>query len=289
MNLKRRIWSSGPALIVIAGFFFTVMGACVKGAAASLPLFEIVFFRSLVSLVVMGLILKQLGQRFRPHNFPLMSSRAVAGFLGVCCNFYGLSHLGLGDATVLLLTFPIFVALLSIFFLGEKPTRQLVILIALAWIGIALILKPQIQVLNFAGFVALLAALFSSFDIITINLLRRAEHPFLITFYLFALSTVASFPMMLQDYVSPTPTAWLFLLGAGLAGTIAQALISQAYGLDEASRLAPLSYISVIFSFMAGLLFWNEIPTWLSIVGVAVVIFCCVQVARLEKTGPALE
>ena len=187
---------------------------------------------------------------------------------------------------MLLLTFPVFVALFSFLFLGERPTRKLLLLIAIAWGGILLIIEPQFRVLNFAGLIALLAGLFSSIDVIAIGALRRNENPLRITVYFVALSSLISFPLMLQDFIWPSVQDWIALLGAGLAGTVAQVAISQAYGLDDTSRLAPLSYVSVVFAFAVGLFFWQEIPPITSVVGSLVVVYCCIRIARLEKSGP---
>ena len=165
----------------------------------------------------------------------------------------------------------------------------MLLLIGIAWLGIALILKPQLDVVNFAGLIALLAAIFSSLDILTVHLSTRTDHALRIAFYLVAGASLISFPLMLQDFVWPTRVAWLFLLGAGVFGTFAQILISQAYGLGEVSRLSPLSYLSVVNAFFLGLIIWGEIPQGSSLLGSGLIVVCCVFIARIEKTEPLLD
>ncbi len=282
-------WQHGRFLIILGALCFTIMDACVKAAAPRIPLLEIVFIRSLVSVLILAFVLPLKGLSFRSTNYPMITLRSISGFLAICCNFYGLSHLSLSDAVMLIMTFPLFVAILSILFLKERPTRQLIMLIILAWIGILIILQPQVQVMNFAGFIALLAAVFSSIDVISMRVLRRSENPLRITFYLLALSSLITFPFVLYDSVAPMLNEWSFLIAAGITGTLAQVFISQAYGLDDASRLAPLSYISVVFSFIIGIIFWNEIPTVLSVIGTGIVIYGCIRIARLEKVEPTID
>lgn len=284
-----RFWNNGHVLLITAAFFFSSMSAFVKAAGPQIPLFEIVFFRSFISAVILALLLWFRRIPFRPQNFPLIMSRSLAGFLAVCCNFFALTHLALGDAAMLILTFPIFIALLSFLFLGERPTGKLISFIILAWVGILIILRPQIQILNFAGFIALLGAIFSALDIITVHLLHRSEHVFRIAFFHVAVSSFISLPLMLQNYVRPNLDELLLLLGAGISGTLAQIIMAQAYGLDDVSRLSPLSYVSVVFSFLLGVMFWSEIPTGYSLLGSSVVIIACIQIARLRKTEPVLE
>lgn len=288
-SLWHRVWRNGALLIISATFFFTAMGACVKGASQTIPLFEIVFTRSIVSVIMLAFFLQWRGITYRAGNPLMLISRALAGSLAIGCNFYALGHLNFGDATVLLLTFPVFVALLSFIFLGERPSRRLLMLIGIAWLGIALILKPQLDVVNFAGLIALLAAIFSSLDVMTVHLSTRTDHALRIAFYLVAGASLMSFPLMLQNFVWPTPFTALLLLGAGVFGTFAQILISQAYGLGEVSRLSPLSYVSVVNAFVLGLIVWDEVPHWSSLLGAGTVVVCCIVIARLKKTEPLLD
>jgi len=285
-----RFWQNGPLLLIIATFFFTGMGACVKAAAAAnIPLFQIVFVRSIVSALILGVLLPCRRIPYRGKNQMMLISRALAGSLAIGCNFYGLGQLPFGDATVLLLTFPVFLVILSFFVLGERPTPRLILLITIAWIGIILVLRPQFGVFNWAGLIMLLAAVFSAFDVMTIHIAKRTDPALRIAFYLTAGASVFSLPFMLMDYVMPTGSGWLYLIGAGLFGTVAQILISQAYGLGEISRLSPISYLSVVNSFALGVIIWHEIPAWLSLGGALIIVVCCTFIIRLEKAEPLAD
>ena len=67
-----------------------------------------------------------------------------------------------------------------------------------------------------------------------------------------------------------------------------QIVMTKAYGMEEVSRISPLAYFGVVLSFLMGVIFWGEIPTLWSIVGSAMVMLCCVQIARLEKPTPVI-
>jgi drug/metabolite transporter (DMT)-like permease len=217
-----------------------------------------------------------------------MLTRSLSGFAAMSCNFYALGKLSFGDACTLVNTFPVFAALFSFLFLGERPTKGLWALIALSWLGILLILRPQFHFLNFAGFVALLAAVFSAVVIVVIHQTHETDPSLRIAFYFTTLCAFISLPLMLQNYVAPDTREWALLAASGILGTGGQILMTKAYGLSGVSRLAPLSYTGVVLSFLAGVIFWGEIPAFWSVAGSAVVILCCVLIARLEKQTPAV-
>ncbi|HSA60514.1 MAG TPA: DMT family transporter [bacterium] len=284
--MKSQFRNRAEALIIGASFFFVSMAACVKGVSGRMPVYETVFFRAFVSAVALGGLMKARGTGFRAKNLTLMLTRSLSGFAAMSCNFYALGKLSFGDACTLVNTFPVFAALFSFLFLGERPTRALWVLIALSWAGILMILRPQFHFLNFAGFIALLAAIFSAVVIVVIHQTHETDPSLRIAFYFTALCAFIAFPLMMQDYVPPNAREWALLLGAGVLGTGGQILMTHAYGLADVSRLAPLSYVAVVLSFVAGMLFWGEIPSLWSVAGSAVVILGCVLIARLGKQPP---
>jgi drug/metabolite transporter (DMT)-like permease len=289
MKFDQPLRHNPRALVLSAAFFFTAMAACVKAVSPKIPLYETVFFRSIISVLILGYLMRRRGIRFRARNFPLMMTRSLSGLAAMSCNFYALGHLSFGDSAMLVHTFPIFVAILSFIFLGERPTKKLLLLIVISWIGILLILRPHLNFLNFAGFIALLAAIFSAIVVVVIHQTHETDPSLRIALYFTGICTFVSLPIMLQHFEVPNFRETALLIGSGLFGTAGQIVMTKAYGLEDVSRLSPLAYIGVILSFIMGVLFWNEVPNTWSLVGGLVVISCCIQIARLEKPAPVIE
>jgi len=283
MTVKSQFRNRPELLIVFASFFFVAMSACVKAVSGRIPVYEILFARTFVSALILGFLMKTRNTGFRARNLPLMLTRSLAGFAAMSCNFYALGKLSFGDAAMLVSSFPVFATLFSFFLLGERPTKPLLALVALSWVGILLILKPDWSVWNRAGFIALLAAIFSGLVVVVIRQTHETDPSLRIAFYFTAICSVLAAPLMAYDFVIPTLQENLFLLGAGVAGTVGQIFMTQAYRLGDVSRLSPLSYTGVVLSFIAGLTFWNEIPTWGSLAGSGMIMLCCVLIARMEK------
>lgn len=284
-----RLADNPRVLVVAAAFFFTGMAACVKAVSPRIPVWEVIFFRSVITAAIIGALLAHRRISFRANNFSLLITRSLSGFLAMSCNFYALGHLSLGDAAMLVNTFPVFVAILSFVFLGERPSRRLLLWIVIAMVGIVLVLRPQLNFLNYAGFIALMAAVFSAIVVVAIHQSHETDPSLRIAFYFTATCTFISIPIMLQHFVTPASREWVFLIGSGLIGTGGQILMTRAYGMDEVSRLSPLAYVSVILSFIAGVVFWDEIPTHWSLVGSLVVIGACLVIAKMKKPIPVLD
>lgn len=272
-----------------AAFFFTGMAACIKAISSTIPLYEMVFFRSAISVLLLSLLMLRRGTSFRAKNLPLMVTRSLAGLIAMTCNFYALGHLAFGDVAMLVHTFPLFVALLSFLFLGERLTRSLLFWIFIAMLGIALILKPQLNFFNYAGWIALLASFFTAVVVVVVHQSSETDPSLRIAFYFTATCTLVGAAVMAQHFVLPNLQETLYLLGAGLLGTGGQIVMTRAYGMEDVSRLSPLAYVGVVLSFIVGILFWNEIPTLGSMIGSLIVILCCIQIARIEKPGIVVD
>lgn len=275
-------------MIVLAAILFSCMAACIKAVSPRISVAESVFFRSLVPSIAFGFLMVRERLSFRTSHFPLLLTRSLLGLLAMSCKFYALGHLALGDTAILGSTFPIFVVLFASFFLSEKITGGLMFWILVALGGVGLILQPQFEFLNYAGLIALLSSALTALVVTVIHQLRQIEKATRIIFYFSVTCLLVSLPVMLQDFVWPDARELSFLLVAGGLATLGQFLITYAYGLEEISKLSPLSYAGILTSFILGIIFWHEVPTWEAIVGGLVVVLCCVRIIRMRKPEPII-
>lgn len=279
----KALWQLPLPMVIIAELSFVAMSAFVKEVAHEVTLAQIVFFRSLVTVVIVGLLMIFFKIPFTPQKKKLVFFRSAAAAIAMSCNFYGISHLPFGNALILNMSFPIFVAFWALIFLHEKVTPKLLLLIAMAWLGIVLILQPSLQSFNGAGLVALSSAFFASFDVLLIHISHRSDHALRLTFYFVLLALLGSGLWLVADFSWPKTYPLCMILAAGLFGTSAQVFIARAYGIGKVSRLAPLVYFFVVLSFLLGIFLWHEIPNLWAVVGSLLVILCCVKIVRVEE------
>ena len=81
--------------------------------------------------------------------------------------------------------------------------------------------------------------------------------------------------------IATGPDIWLFLLIAG-TGAAGQLLTTEAFRLAEASLLAPLQYLSLLWAVLFGYVFFGDVPTLTLWAGAAIIVAAAVYVVRDE-------
>ncbi|MDX1386512.1 MAG: DMT family transporter [bacterium] len=273
----------GPLSMIGAGLSFSLMAVLVKAASQSIPLFQVTLFRAGVSAVIIFSAMLLQGISTKGENQKILLVRSLSGFVAMCLNFYALSQIQLGDAAVLHQTTPFWVMLLSAFFLKEKFHPSLLALTLLCFAGIAVVLRPSGGIFNFGGMAATTSAIFAAGAYVSVRHLHKTDTFWAMAFYFMATSAVLSFPFMITTWVNPRPLEWAMLIGTGLFGTLGQLWMTYAYKHDEASFVAPFAYAGVLFSFLWGLWFFDEIPGLLTLVGAALTVGGGVGILLLKK------
>ena len=281
--MLRKLYHNGYLLIPFAAIFYTVMSTSVKFLGEAFPLSEIIFFRTFTSVILIALLMFQQKTSFKAQNLPLLLARSISGLFGMIGGFYALRSLSLGDTAVLTNTFPIFVAILSYIFFGEKPSKALTVYILLAVVGIMIILKPQFNFFNYAGFIALMAGFFSALVVIAIHQSSKTEPALRIAFYFMLTCTLIATPLSALEWRQPQGLEWFHLINSGVCGTFGQIFMTRAYGLHKTTQLAPLSYVGVVFCFISDMIFWNALPNLCSLAGSLIIVFCCIKIVKMEK------
>lgn len=257
----------GPLAMIGAALAFSVMAAFVKTASAHIPVFQITFFRAAVSAIIILAATKLKGISLKGENQKILIVRSLSGFTSMSLNFYALSQINLGDAAVLHQTTPFFVILFSVLLLGEKFYRPLLLMTLLCFAGISVVLRPSGHLFNYGGVAALTSAVFAAGAYVSIRHLHKTDSFWTMSFYFMATAAVLSTPPMLVSWVNPTPKEWLMLIGMGLSGTLGQLWMTYSYKYETASVVAPFAYAGVLFSFVWGVWFFQEVPTVLTLVG----------------------
>lgn len=279
----KKVLGHGPLAMSCAGLFFAGMAAMVKQVGQTIPLFEVTFFRAAVSALIIGLAMRAQGASLVGKNQRLLIVRALSGFAAMSLNFYALAHIGLGDASLLNQTSPVFVMAFSWCFLGEKLHRHLLALTLLSFVGITLILRPTGEVFNLPGGAALLSAVFAAGAYVSIRRLHQTESFWTMAFYFMAAAALLSVVPMLFTWKTPSMTQLLLLIGSGAFGTVGQLLMTYAYKHEEASWVAPFSYMGVVFSFILGIICFDEHPDRFTLLGGALTIAAGIATLRLRR------
>ncbi len=246
-------------LMLIASACFATMAAMIKGIGPSLPIPEIILFRSIMPLPFFLGTLWLRKKKLIVTAWKTLLLRALFGFLAISGFYYALTKIPLAESVFLGKTQPLILAILAPWVVGEKPSKSVWLAIGTGLIGVVLILDPSLGWAP-AAWASIGAASASAIAHLLVRKLNRTDDPVTIVTNFFVVTALLSAVWTGPSFVIPTGQQWLLLIGVALFSTVGQYLMTVAYRKDYAPVVAAASYASIIFSIFYGYVFWQEIP-----------------------------
>lgn len=281
--------------MLVAATLFALMGVLVKQASAHFSSPELVFYRSIFGLVAIWLgIVWQRRQFFAPlATQHLMTHfwRGLAGFIALVLFFYALAHLPLATAVTLNYTAPLFLAVLSVLWLREQHGRGLLLAVVLGFIGIVLLLRPQLQPDTWLPALAgLVSGMLAAVAYVNIKRLGKLGEPeWRVVFYFTLLATLGGGAwMLLAGFHAPQFTDLPVLVGIGISATLAQLALTRAYHRGRTLTVGALAYSTVVFSALYGVLWFGERLPPIAWLGMALIVAAGILAVRVS-TPPAAD
>jgi drug/metabolite transporter (DMT)-like permease len=284
----------GVLYMLLASFFFAVMGAFAKLSSDSMSSLEVVFFRNVFGVALVGFaVLRKPMTHVGGRPF-LLFFRGFMGFAALLAFFYNIAHIPLGDAMTFSKTSPIFTALFAWLFLQEKLSKAGWLAIFIGFIGIVLIMKPSGVMLSktdmlgiFSGIGAALAytsvkelkKYYDTRAIVLSFMMVGTAGPMLLLM-LSAYIDVPALDFMLGTFVMPSGIVWLYVTGMGLFATLAQLYMTKAYGESKAGIVGAVSYTNIVFSIGVGLLLGDALPNFITLLGIILIIVSGILVVK---------
>jgi len=265
--------SKAVILMLISSLAFAGSAAAVK-LSGDLPVFEKVFFRNILAVLIAFIAIRRKGDRLwgEKKNRLILLIRSLLGIAGMAMYFYAIQNLYLADSAILHKLFPFFVTIFAAIFLKEKLTKIQIPGMMIAFIASMLIIKPKFDYSVFPALAAFGTALLSGGTYTMVRYLRDKETPATIVFFFSFMSLVILSPLVLLDFQLPTIEQWIYLFMIGLFAAIGQFSLTYAYRYGKASEIAVYNYVNIIFAALLGFLIWQEVPDILSIIGGIVII-----------------
>lgn len=247
--------------MIIAGFFFAVMGVCVKLGSGDFSSAELVFYRSLFGfLTIFAFTFSRPMPLATPYLF-MHISRSLNGFIALMLFFYAISHLPLATAVTLNYTSPIFMAIFMALLLREQIQPLLIVTIVAGFIGVFLLLDPAMhwQALSASG-PGLISGMLTGFVYMQVTQLGRYGEPaWRIVFYFTLVSLIGSGLWVLAiGFHTLTISDLPLLVSLGASATIAQLCMTKAYGAGDPLTVGSLAYSTVIFACLFDVVIWHE-------------------------------
>ena len=251
--------------LILASFFFSLMTVCVKKIDNRIPIYELVFFRSLLSLFITSLIINKKNLNPWGKNKPLLILRGILGTIALVCIFYAIKNMPLNISTVIQYTYPIFISIFAGVLINEKITKNLIIASITGWVGILIILNPyQLSSLNieldkFTVLIAFLGAISTALAYITVKKLSSTEDIFIIIKYFPLISVITLSPIVFFNWVTPNINDLIWIIGIGMFTQAGQTFLTIGLKKLPTSEAARINYLQVLFGSLWGILFFNEL------------------------------
>lgn len=237
--------------------------------------FQLVFFRSVVSLVITLVQLKALKISPWGNNKPILFLRGVAGVIALIMGFVLIKNVPLGTAIMLNYLSPIFTAFIAVFWLKERirPMQWFYLLICVA--GVVLLKKGDISLTFQMLLLGLGASALAGLAYNCVRVCKETDHHLVVVLYFPLVGTPIALMLCLlfQDWYWPNLNEFLIILLLGGLTQIAQITLTKALQYDKAANATILKYLGVIHAFLIGWFFFGESIKLISALGVLVVLF----------------
>ena len=251
----------GMLWIIVATFFFSLMGSFVKLGATHFSSLELVFYRSFISLLFLFIYIVISQKEIKTPHLRKQIDRGVVGFLSLAFFFYAIAHLNLGSAMTLNYTSPIFLGFFLPLISHQKIKKSILLCTITGFIGTLFILDPHGEWQSwFAGLIGLISGIGAALAYIHVIQLSKLNEPdWRTVFYFTLVSTIGSgLWISFTDYQRLIWDDVWILIPLGLSATIAQIAMTRAYRLGNSLVIGALSYLTIVFSGVISLLYFNE-------------------------------
>lgn len=278
MNIAKAI-----LLKLMSALLFALMSALVRSLGETIPVGQVVFFRSawaILPVVVIYAWRRELMAAVRTGRPLGHLGRGLISMTGMFLNFAALARLPLVDATAIGFAAPLITVALAALFLGERVRVYRWSAVAVGFAGVIVMLWPYLDlarlvsgsaVTTVGAFLALAGAFTNAGSVIQTRRLTDTETTSSIVLYFSLFCALAGAATLPFAWVTPTGAQLAALIATGLLGGIAHLLLTESYRFAPASVVAPFDYTAMLWAFVLGYAMFGEVPTLYVYVGSAIV------------------
>ncbi len=284
----------GVKYMLIASFSFAIMGAFAKLASQSMSSLEVVFFRNVFGVAIVGFAIYKKPMVGKGGKPLLLFFRGFMGFVALLAFFYNIAHISLGDAMTWSKTSPVFTAIFAFLFLKERLSLSGWIAVFVGFVGIVFITQPSGLGFSKYDFLGLFSGIGAALAYTSIRELKNYydTRAIVLSFMgigtlgpvvLFWVSNFVDMPeldFILGEFVLPKGIVWVYVIGMGLFATLSQLLMTKAYSLEKAGIIGAVSYTNIFFSVIVGVMLGDALPDFATSVGISLIILAGIMVAR---------
>ena len=295
----------GIIFILLAMMVFSVQDGIMKYIFNFVSLYEVYLIRTVVSfvLILIFLILTKKPIVFKSHYPFLTFCRVILFFFGFSSFYISLTVLPLGTATALFFVTPFLITIFAHFFLNEEIGPRRWSAVAVGFVGVYVTLNPDFSNFNYLSLLPILCALCYSLSMIIIKKTSDKDSVYTqtFTFYIGAIIFSLFFYFIIGDgkfnttnhpasqfifreWFVDLENSYLFMVSTGFTATIAFLLLFTAYSIASPAVVSPFEYSILLWSPLIGWIYFKEIPTLNTFIGIIIIVSSGIYIFLREKT-----
>ncbi|WP_417267208.1 DMT family transporter [Celeribacter baekdonensis] len=276
--------SRGILFMLTSVTFFSLMDAVAKRLSGEVDLSQILWARyggQLLILVV--LFAPRLKTVLKTQHPNLQILRGFLQLTAAACFFAALKTQGLAEATAVADLAPVLITLGAAVLLGEKVGFRRIMGIIAALIGALIIIRPGASVFSFTSLWPLGSAVCLAGYALSTRYIGTKENPFTALLYSGLICTAIMSLIVPFRWVAPSGEALMLMAVMGALGAVGQFMMIRAYAAAEASAIAPFSYAGLLTASVWGMVFFNQLPDFWTVIGALVIVTAGLYVWHREK------
>jgi drug/metabolite transporter (DMT)-like permease len=278
----------GVLFMLLSALISALNGAIAKILSQELSALEIVFFRNVLGVLFLLVMLKHTPTRLPGGKTHLLILRGLLGFSAMILFFYTITTIPLGVAITLNKTSPLFVTILAFFLLKEHLSVKALFALIVGFIGVLMITKPVGLTLGYEHFLGILGGFLAAAAYTTI---KKIKHIYdarvivlsfmttgsVIPLLLFLIAPFVQAPeaiaFLFVDFHLPTTLKiWTLILLIGIISTLSQWLLTKAYSLSNAGIIGIVSYTNIPFAIGFGYMLGDAFPDFWTFCGIGLIV-----------------
>lgn len=301
-------------LCLCAGIgLFSVQDLILKLVSSTYPLSEAMTLRGLTAMPLLMLIAHRDGglrTLFTP-GMRHMILRGVVMFVAYAAYYLALPALPIATTVALYFSAPLFITILSFFWLGETVRWRRWGAVILGFVGVIVMLRPGASLFDWAALLVLVSGLAYGFSMIMARRLGTAETAPAMAFWgnsvflVFAILMALAFgdgrlageahptvQFLLRPWVWPSAIDAALMCGCGVIAALGLTLLTQAYRIADSNAVAPFEYSYMLWGVLWGWMFFSEWPDSIAWIGIGIIMSAGLLVLWREKVNdlpPAFE
>ncbi len=268
--------------MVLGSFLFATMAVGIKFASHSFGTFELIFYRGLVSVIFMAIVVRASGVQLKTPVPMMHFSRSAIGVLSLASWFYAIAELPLATAMTLNYMSGVWVAAFVVggALLYGNPSRQAPLLatVAMGFAGVVMALRPTMDKDQlFAGVIGLLSGMGAALAYMQVTALGKVGEPEVRTVFYFSLGTaivglvgIGFSGLTPWQEVSWEDAAWVVPIG--ILASLGQWCMTRAYRKGSTLVVATMQYSGIVFACIYSLIVFGDVIAPMGWAGIAVIV-----------------